>query len=60
LVNKDKGTCTRPELSADQVGEHSYGKPVTIGADNTLLERPENGGRSALHRPLRQAAAGVR
>ena len=37
-VNKDKGTCTRPESSADQVGEHSYGKPVTIGADNTLLD----------------------
>ena len=37
-VNKDKGTCTRPEPSADQVGEHSYGKPVTIVADNTLLD----------------------
>jgi hypothetical protein len=26
-VNKDEGTCTRPEPGADQGGEHGYGKP---------------------------------
>jgi hypothetical protein len=37
-VNKNEGTCTRPEPGADQGGEHGYGKPVTSGADDTLQD----------------------
>ena len=35
-MNKDKGTCPLPEPGVDQGGEYGFGKPVTIGADESL------------------------